>query len=189
MSISLVRYRVQLAETVTYIVVLVDRFSWWTEPAPVPDITAATVADAVIDHIVLRHGCPSQLFPDRGSQFLSKLFKRMAARLGITRVSTSAYRPETNGQVERINRYVAAALTSYVKVHQDDWDQYLGAIAFAYCTSVIDAIATTPFYLLHGRDPRLPTDVLAGTQQDLLVDARQYGLQITASVQFRYYSR
>lgn len=118
-----------------------------------PDITATRVADAVVEHIVLRHGCPAKLLSDRGSQFMSNLFKRMSERLGIKKVFSSAYHPQTNGQVERLNRYIACALSAYVSERQDDWDDYLEAIAFAYRTSLIDAIENTPFYLVHGRDP------------------------------------
>ena len=58
-----------LPRTVTgnrYIAVMVDRFSRWVELAPVTDITAGTVADAVVDRIVLRYGCPTTLLSDSG---------------------------------------------------------------------------------------------------------------------------
>ena len=78
-----------------------------------------------------------------------------------------------------MNRYLAAALIVYVNEHQDDWDQYLEALAFAYRTSFLEAIGNTPFYLVNGRDPRLPTDVSSSTPHDLEVDVHQYGLSLT----------
>ena len=54
-----------------YIVVMVDRFSRLVGLAPVPDTTACTVTDAVVDRIVLHHGCPTALLSDRGSQLMS----------------------------------------------------------------------------------------------------------------------
>eukprot|EP00118_Oscarella_pearsei_P017903 m.180288 g.180288 ORF g.180288 m.180288 type:complete len:1472 (+) comp39243_c0_seq11:859-5274(+) len=169
-----------------YIVVIVDRFSRWVELAAVSDITAPTVADVVVDKIVLRHGCPAQLLSDRGTQFTSQLFKRMSTRLGFKKVFTSPYHPQTNGQVERMNRYIAAALTAYVNDHQDNWDEYLEAIAFGYRTSVVDAIGNTPFYLVHGRDPSLPTDVFTGSQRSLSTDAKKYGLALTQKIKDAY---
>ena len=50
-----------------HIVVIVDRFSRWVELAAVPDITTNTVADVVVDRVILRHGCPVQLLSDRGT--------------------------------------------------------------------------------------------------------------------------
>ena len=62
-----------------YEVVMVDRFSRWTEFAPVPDITSttATVADAFVNSIILRHGCPNHVIPDRGSKFTSNFFRAL----------------------------------------------------------------------------------------------------------------
>ena len=74
-----------------------------------------------------------------------------------------------------MNRYIATALTAYVNEHQDNWDEYLEAIAFGYRTSVVDAIGNT-FYLVHGRDPSLPTDVLSGSQRSLVTDAKSLTL-------------
>ena len=121
------------------------------------------MADVLVDKVVLRHGCPSQLLSDRGTLFVSRLFRRLADRLGVHKIITSAYHIQTNGQVERMNRHIASTLTSYLNDHQTDWDEYLEANAFAYRTSFVDAIDNTPFYLVHGRDPRFPTDVLAGS--------------------------
>ena len=154
--------------------------------AAVPDITTNTVADVVVDRVILRHGCPVQLLSDRGTQFTSGLFRRMAERLGIKKIFTSAYHPQTNGQVERQNRYIAAALTTCSNEHLSDWDEYLEAIAFAYRTSVVEAIGNTPFYLVHGRDPVMPTDVLAGGRSELIVDARRYGLLLTEKINEAY---
>ena len=80
-----------------HIVVILDRFSRWVELAAVPDIKTNTVADVVVDRVILRHGCPVQLLSDRGTQFTSGLFKRMAERLGFM-IFTSPYHPQTNGQ-------------------------------------------------------------------------------------------
>ena len=87
---------------------------------------------------------------------------------------------------ERQNRYIAAALTTCSNEHLTDWDEYLEAIAFAYRTSVVEVIGNTPFYLVHGRDPVMPTDVLAGVRSELIVDARRYGLLLTEKINEAY---
>ena len=162
-----------------YIVVIVDRFSRWVELAPVPDIIAPTIARAIVTHIVLRHWCPQFLLTDRGSQFRSAVVKQLCKRLRIDKIFTSAKHPQTNGQVERFNRVITAALTSYVNNHQNDWDEYIDAIAFAYRTCIVDAVQNTPFYLVYGRDPILPTDVLQCTTRDLQIDVQKYGILLT----------
>ena len=144
----------------THVVVMVDRFTRWPELAAVSDITAETVADVFVQKVILRHGCPVQVLSDRGAQFTSRLFKRMAKLLGVKSLMTTAYHPQTNGQVERFNRLIATALTAFVNETQTDWDDFLEFIAFAYRTSVCESIGDTPFHLVCGRDARLPTTVL-----------------------------
>ena len=64
--------------------------------------------------MIHRHGCPSQLLSDRGTQFVSRLFRRPPDRLGVHKIFASAYHPQTNGQVERLNSYLASPLTTYL---------------------------------------------------------------------------
>ena len=40
-----------------------------------------------------------------------------------------------------------------------DWDQHLPHVLFAYRATVQESVQDTPFYLLYGRDPRLPTSL------------------------------
>ena len=83
-----------------YVVLMVDKVFRWTEFASVPNITTATVADAFVNSIVFRYGCSKYVISDRGSQFISNLFRCMATRLGIDKLFASVYHPQTNGQVE-----------------------------------------------------------------------------------------
>ena len=47
----------------------------------------------------------------------------------------------------------------YVSRHQQDWDEYIPFLLFAYNTSVNPTTKHTPFYLTYGRDPILPIDI------------------------------
>ena len=167
------------AKSNVYIVVMVDRFSRWPELEAVSDITAETVADVVMNKLVLKHGCPIQLLSDRGTQFTSRLLRRLAKRLGIKKVFTTAYHSQTNGQVERFNRYITTSLTAYVDDDQSNWDDYLESLAFAYRTSVVDAIGDTPFHLVHGRDPRLPTAILTEKPGSVKLSPAEYSARVS----------
>jgi hypothetical protein len=41
-----------------------------------------------------------------------------------------------------------------------DWDTHIPSFIFAHETSVNPSINETPFYLMYGQDPQLPTGVL-----------------------------
>ena len=44
--------------------------------------------------------------------------------------------------------------------HPADWDKQLSLVAMAYNTSVHDSTGYTPFFLTHGQEMRLPTDLM-----------------------------
>ena len=83
-------------------------------------MTAYTVATAIGDAWVFKYGIPRSLLSDNGPQFNAKFFNSACRILGITDLYTSAYHPQTNGQVERYNRTIVSMLRNYVKEHQDD---------------------------------------------------------------------
>ena len=55
-------------------------------------------------HWVFHYKPPAHLLPDNGGQFTAKFFQDVCAIPGIPKLFTTAYHPQTNGQVERFNR-------------------------------------------------------------------------------------
>ena len=48
-------------------------------------------------------------------------------------------------------------LSKKVEQSGKDWDKQLPYVLFAYRTSCQESTKASPFFLLHGRDPKLPT--------------------------------
>jgi len=66
-----------------------------------------------------------------------------------------AYRPQANGTAERMVQTLTRALKMYVTdVNQRDWDEYAERLTFAINTAHDRVRNDTPFYLIHGWDPR-----------------------------------
>ena len=166
-----------------YVLVIIDRFTRWPELIPIQDMLTLTVADKFFENIICRHGVPRRLLSDRGTNFISKIFKRLNERLGCEKIFTTSYHPATDGSAERIIRFISCALTAYINEDQDDWDLYLPSIAFAYRTSFIDAIRNTPFNMIYGRKPNLPTDIIYGDPKTITEDENKYQLKHTKFVQ------
>ena len=153
-----------------------DYFTKWPEVFAVPDQTAATIATLLVEHIVSRHGVPSEVLSDRGKAFLSALLREVELLLGFHKVNTSAYHPQTDGLVERFNRTLTAMLAKTVEKGGKDWDRHLPFVLFAYRASQQQSTKESPFFLLYGRDPRLPTDaILSPTKTRALIDLKEYG--------------
>ena len=76
-----------------YIIAFVDWYSVWPEAFAVPDKTAGTVADLIIEQIYPRFGCPLQIFSDNGTKNVNKVMKETLAKIKIDHVLTSVYYP------------------------------------------------------------------------------------------------
>ena len=104
-----------------YILTMVDCFTRWLVLVPLRSINAAAVADACFHHWIKHHSCPTRILTDQGAQFEGQMFRRLCDRLGITKVRTSAYHPQTNAQAERVHRFLKSSLKALVGKNPKLW--------------------------------------------------------------------
>ena len=123
---------------------------------------ATTVAKLLVDRVFCVHGCPLQILTDRGSNFESSLFRELCERLAIDKIRTTAYQPSTNGGIERFHGTMHSMLAKWISANQRDWDLKLPAVAFAYRASEHESTGFTPYFLMHGREARIPADLVYG---------------------------
>ncbi|KAE8984102.1 hypothetical protein PR003_g23506 [Phytophthora rubi] len=112
----------------------------------------------MVNGVVARHGVPSRLLSDNGSNFTSDVAKSFSQTLGIKKLYGAAYH-QTQGLVERFNGTLIGMLRMHVSEAQDDWDVYMPRVLFVYRTAYHEALGDSPFFSLYGRDPDLPLDV------------------------------
>ena len=141
-----------------YILVITEYLTRWCEAAALPDATANTVANALLQRVIFPHGCPHQILSDQGSQFRSEVMQVLTQSLEIKQLFTSPYHPQTNGLTERMNKTIKQTIAAYVDPLHQSWDQVLPFAVHAYNTSVQESTKVSPFRALYGRDPRLPPD-------------------------------
>jgi hypothetical protein len=116
----------------TYCLMAVDRFTHWPEFIPITDITADTVARALLTSWISRFGCPQTITMDQGWQFKSQLFKSLAKMCGIQPSQTAAHHPATNRLVERFHRTLKAAIMCHADQH---WTEALPLVLLGIRTA------------------------------------------------------
>src|SRR4051812_44267808 len=67
-------------------------------------------------------------------------------------VMSTAFHPQTDGQTERVNQVLEQVLWNYTTYEQDNWDELLPFMEFAYNNSVNTSIGFSPFKILFGQD-------------------------------------
>ena len=137
-----------------YLLIISDRFSKLTRAIPLRSITALSVAKAFVNNWVVPYGAPATLLSDNGSQFTSKLFTMICSELKIRNAFTTAYHPQTNGQVERYNRTILAGLRAFVAEHPRSWPHYAQLLTYAYNTQVHPTTGVALFELILSNPPK-----------------------------------
>jgi transposase InsO family protein len=150
-----------------------DYLTKWAEAFAVPDQSAETIARLLVEEIFCRHGAPQELLSDRGANFLSNLIHEVCQILKIKKVNTSGYHPQTDGLVEKFNGTLTNMLAKSAEKNSN-WDSHLPFLLFAYRATVQESVRESPFYLLYGRDPRLPTEDLQRNTPNYAVDVEDY---------------
>lgn len=163
-----------------YLLTFQDSFSKYPEAIPIPDQTAETIAKYFVKEIICKHGTPRTLISDQGSNFMSDLFKECCKLLKIEKLRTTAFHPQSNGQVERFHRNLIDYLSHYVNKEQSDWDEWVPFALLAYRATPQSTTGFSPFFMVHGREPELPSEIIfdsTPTQIDL--SENDYVLEIT----------
>ncbi|KAF8699730.1 hypothetical protein AX14_000912 [Amanita brunnescens Koide BX004] len=80
--------------------------------------------------------------------------KELYEALGIKGNPSTAYHPQTDGQMERVNQEVKEFLTIFVNNKQDDWSEWLPIAQFCHNDRQHSATKHSPFFLNYGRHPR-----------------------------------
>ncbi|MCP4480225.1 MAG: transposase family protein, partial [Planctomycetaceae bacterium] len=133
-----------------FMLVIVDHFTKWADAYPMKDLSAKAVAKIIFERWICVHGPMRILQSDQGPQFEARLFQKFAKRMGIVKIRSTAYHPQTNGLVERQNRTLIAMLRVYLSRHQDNWPEKLPTVLFAYRTSVHQTTKQTPYKTVYG---------------------------------------
>lgn len=87
---------------------------------------------------------------------LSSLMQEVYEIGGIHKLSTTAYHPQTDGLVENFNRTLRAMAARYAVKYGTDWYEHLPHLLFTYRTNPHENTGESPFFLLYGRDARIP---------------------------------
>ena len=76
---------------------------------------------------------------------------------------TTPYHPMGNGSVERFNRTLGNMIRALAPDTKANWPRRLQTLTFMYNSTAHETTGYAPFFLMFGRVPRLPVDVLFRT--------------------------
>ena len=107
-----------------YILVVCDYATRFPEAFPLRSITTPKVISALVP-LFSRVGIPEEILTDQGTNFVSRLMKRLHRQLGIKALKTTPYHPQADGLVKRFNQTLKSMLRKFVEDTGRDWDKWL----------------------------------------------------------------
>ncbi len=149
-----------------YVLVITDHFTRYAQAIPTRNMTAKTTADVFLNLFVRNYGLPMRIHSDQGANFESKLMKELCEATSIARSRTTPYHAMGNWICERFNRTLIDMLGTLQCKDKADWTAHITPLVHAYNSTRHDTTGQSPFFLMFGREPRLPVDLAFGLRPD-----------------------
>ena len=167
----------------SYLLVACDSFTRWVEVYAIPNQGALTVAKKLVDEMFCQFSPPEQLHSDQGRQFESDLIKHICDLLQIKKTRTTPYHPQGDGLVERFIRTLIDMLATTAKDNPFNWEDHVRKVSLAYNSCIHPTTGYTPFYLMFGRQARLPVDLMFTTDKQTNFTPASYATQLRDSLE------
>ena len=158
----------QEAPAICNVLVIQDHFSKYVVAYVVKDQMAATAAHTLRHDYFTLFGVPAYLVSDQGKAFVSQVVKDLCKLYGVQKLHTSPYHAKTNGQVEWMNQTIIRMIGKLGEDEKARWSEHLPELLSAYNTTRSAVTGYSPYYLLFGRQPRIPVDFQFPTHRDPL---------------------
>ena len=108
-----------------HILTIIDLLTGWPEAILIPNKSADTITKVFIRHYLPRHMCPQFILSDNGTEFKNQIFNKVTKDLGIKRIFSAPYHPQSNGKLETFHKFLKPTLKKMCTEDQDNWDDYV----------------------------------------------------------------
>ncbi|GJW44061.1 reverse transcriptase domain-containing protein [Tanacetum coccineum] len=116
----------------------------------------ANFANYHAGNFVIKRECLSQL---EKTHFCNDQFAKVMLKYGVTHLLSTAYHPQTSGQVEVSNRGLKRILERTIGENRASWSDKLDGALWAFRTAYKTPIGCTPYKLVYGKACHLPVEL------------------------------
>ena len=158
-----------------YALTVICMLTGYTFCIPIPTKKASDVVTAYVDNVYAKFGGSKKILSDNGTEFKNHLFEKVAKELGVEfKCYTAPYHPQSNGRIEGFHHFLKACMSKHISKTME-WDEVVHLATAAYNFFPNEHSRESPFFLMFGRDPRIPLNTLLepkirymGTDENIL---------------------
>ena len=147
------------------VLVVVDHFRRYVQVFVTKNHTARTMARVLYNNYFSVFSFPQCLMLDQGTEFCGKVIAAICSLLGVEKTWTTPYHPQTNGSADRVHQTLQRMIGKLDPEKRKKWPAHIGSIIIAYNSTRSLVTGYSPYYLMFGRRPRLPIDLLFPTRR------------------------
>ena len=142
------------------VLIITDHFTRYAQAHITSSQKAPVLAKTLWDQFFVHYGFPEKILSNQGRNFESQLISELCELTQVKKLRTTPYRPEGNGSCERFTRTLMSMLGTLPEDFKSKWPQHISTLVYAYNCTHSNATDFSPYYLLRGRHPLLPIDIV-----------------------------
>ncbi len=121
---------------------------------------AETIATSLFERVICPFTTRKTIITDNSPEFNNVILVEICRLFNINKLNFHAYKPESNGVVETLNRKVITCLRTLNNPHSITWDTWIPHVTCALNIEIYSATGETPHYSLFGEDKVLAYSLL-----------------------------
>ena len=142
----------------TGILVIFDHFSKFAEAMPCShnEYDAIAISRLLLQKWFARHGTPTRMQSDNAPNLTAEVSNDFMKASQVTKVTSTACHPRTQGLVERQNRTLLTLLRVFCLRRMREWDQHLDEVLGSYNSTRHATTGFLPYMLTRGTEKAIP---------------------------------
>ena len=139
-----------MSHLVKHILVIVDHFTRYTRANLTKDQKASTATKTLYEGFISIFAAPKRILMDEGKAFTSEVVEQLCSQFGISQLTTTAYHPQGNGQVERAHQTLGRMIRKLEDEYKGQWPRHLSKLTHAYNSNSSATTGYLPIFLMFG---------------------------------------
>ena len=142
------------------VLVVVDHFTRYVQAFITKNHTACTTARVLYNNFFSVFSFPQKLLLDQGTEFTGDVIATMCKLLGIEKIRTTPYHPQTNRSAERVHQTLQRMIGKLDPEKRRKWPEHIGSVLIPYNATRSQVTGYSPYFLMFRWRPRLLVDLL-----------------------------